>query len=283
MFDKRENWNPVTTNSDGTICHAELIEQPFRWKKPRLVSIDCDIFHPDVPERFVADVFGVMAAAHQHTFEVLTKHPQRARYLLGVGCMGCFENDVEDTLAMYSERPLVWPLPNVRLGVPVEDQEAANNLIPMLILSKATYRFVRVVPMNCEIDLRLFFPPMSGVGWVSPHRLVGYKGELLLHRVECGGTDNPVHPDWVRSLRDQCKAAGASFIFKHWGEWVETECQPGGDLGDDMRRGIVTIVKPSGENDGHFRRGDVLMRKVGNKSAGRLLDGVLHDEFSHAA
>lgn len=214
MSAKSKNWNLVTEGQNGVVCHLDQLEQPFNWEEPHLVEVGCDIFHPGVPDSFIADIFGVMAAASQHTFEVLTKHSQRARYLLGVGCMGCFENDIEDTLAMYSDRSLVWPLPNVRLGVLIDNQEAANSLVPSLILSKAVYRFARVVSMQGEIDLRSFFLPMGGFGWVSPHRPVGYKGELLLHRVECGGGDNPAHPDWVRSLQDQCMEAGAAFISK---------------------------------------------------------------------
>jgi protein gp37 len=88
-----------------------------------------------------------------------------------------------------------------------------------------------------------------------------------------------MHPRWASDLLAQCRGADVPFFFKQWGEWIPTEVVPGGDLGGDMRRGVVEQVRPFGEIDGHWKRGDVYMRRVGKKNAGRLLDGVEHSEY----
>lgn len=94
----------------------------------------------------------------------------------------------------------------------------------------------------------------------------------------------PMHSDWVRSLRDQCQAAGVPFLFKQWGEWAPHRARPGGDEGGDLRRGHVRYLQGDGrEPDGHFRKGDAAVARVGKKAAGRTLDGHTWDEFPKAA
>lgn len=88
-----------------------------------------------------------------------------------------------------------------------------------------------------------------------------------------------MHPDWARSVRDQCVAAGVPFFFKQWGEWAPTEVKAGGDLGGDMRRGVTEIVHAPGNPEGYFRKGDAIMTRVGKKVAGSLLDGREWKEF----
>ena len=97
---------------------------------------------------------------------------------------------------------------------------------------------------------------------------------------ESGPKARPMHPDWARSLRDQCQAAGVPFLFKQFGEWGPHQAVPGGDEGGDIRRGHVRYLQGDGrEPDGHFRKGDAAVARVGKKAAGRLLDGVTHDGF----
>lgn len=102
--------------------------------------------------------------------------------------------------------------------------------------------------------------------------------------VICGGESGPharpLHPGWVRSLRDQCATAGVPFLFKQWGEWAPHHASAGGDEGGDVRRGHVRYLQGDGrEPDGHFRKGDAAVARVGKKSAGRKLDGVEHNGF----
>lgn len=85
---------------------------------------------------------------------------------------------------------------------------------------------------------------------------------------------------WVRGLRDQCAEVGVPFLFKQWGEWAPHQARAGGDEGGDLRRGHVRYLQGDGqEPDGHFRKGDAAVARIGKKAAGRLLDGVQHDGY----
>lgn len=89
-----------------------------------------------------------------------------------------------------------------------------------------------------------------------------------------------MHPDWARSLRDQCTAAGVPFLFKQWGEWAPHRAVAGGDEGGDLRRDHVRYIQGvPREPDGRFIKGDAAVARVGKKAAGRTLDGVLHDGY----
>ncbi|AJG18781.1 phage Gp37/Gp68 family protein [Cupriavidus basilensis] len=98
---------------------------------------------------------------------------------------------------------------------------------------------------------------------------------------ESGTSARPMHPDWARSLRDQCAAADTPFLFKQWGEWAPpTKREDLRFLGDLMHAGRAIHVYGDGrEPDGHFRQGDDHMLRIGKKAAGRLLDGIAHDEY----
>jgi protein gp37 len=110
----------------------------------------------------------------------------------------------------HLEQRLVWPLPNVWLGVSVEDQKWADIRIPALQATPAAVRFLSCEPLLGPIDLDPWQsggPPWSGIHWV----IVGG---------ESGSGARPMHPAWPRSLRDQCVEAGVPFLFKQWGAWA---------------------------------------------------------------
>lgn len=113
---------------------------------------------------------------------------------------------------------------------------------------------------DCEAVAHEYHPDTETLDWV----IVGG---------ESGHNARPTHPDWIRSLRDQCEATGTPFLFKQWGEWGVERPKAGGDLGRDMRKGKVRFVQLDRAPDGHFRKGDAIMRRVGKARAGRLLDG----------
>lgn len=268
-------------------CHPERLDAPLRWTKPRKVFVNSmsDLFHEDVPDAFIDQVFAVMALAKRHTFQVLTKRPERMlRYMTRLSKSAKLLDDaartVGYTLEFQGQYLVSWPIQNVWLGVSVEDQAAADERIPLLLRTPAAVRWISAEPLLGEVDLRrIVMPDGDALG----SALYNDGESAGLDWVVVGGESGPkartMHPAWVRGLRDQCAAAGVAFLMKQWGEWQETDVVSGGDLGGDIRAGRVTIVKPAGESDGHFRRGDVLMRRVGKKAAGRLLDGVLHDAY----
>lgn len=161
--------------------HPERLGLPLRWRRPRLVFVDSmsDLFHPGVPDGFVARVLETMRLASQHSFFVLTKRPARMRALL-------------------SEQ-LPAPLPNVWWGTTVEDDRQVWRA-DRLRSTPAAVRFLSLQPLLGPLpSLRL-----DGLDWV-------YVGG------ESGPHHRPVEPEWVRDVRDRCVAAGIPFLFKQWG------------------------------------------------------------------
>jgi protein gp37 len=264
------------------VCHPDRLDQPPKWRKPRRVFVCSmgDLFHEDVPWSFICAVFAVMAAARQHTFQVLTKRPRRAlglfRHLhlcdsvaetLGVSAR---DNGLCSTW-MDNEFP-GWPLPNVWLGVSCENQAAADERIPLLLQCPATVRFVSCEPLLGPVDVE---PALHrGVEERKRHftDVVCHPDRLdqppkwVIVGGESGPKARPMHPDWARSIRDQCQAASVPFFFKQWGEWRERID------GDDWTRETCRI-----DLDGR-----ATMIRVGKKAAGRLLDGKLHEEWPDA-
>ncbi len=288
-------------------CHDERLEDPLHWRTPKKIFV-CprgDLFHESVPDAFLDQVFAVMAMAPQHTFQVLTKRPERMwrffnrSYRLldwwhaNVGAVAA-GNGLANPLARRaaaSERD-AWPsfalpLPNVWLGVSVEDQEAANERIPLLLQTPAVVRWISAGPLLGPVDLSVeYLSLLCGGGYPfkclpSEHRtrLIDLLDWVVVEG-ESGSHARPMHPQWARVLRDQCHEADVPFLFKQWGEWEFTAAVSGGDLGHDIRECVVALVSADGrENDGHVHPGDVFMRRVGVKRAGRLLDGELHEAF----
>ena len=163
----------------------ERLNQPLRWRKPRRIFVNSmsDLFHPDVPDGFVAEVFDVMVQAPQHTFQILTKRPQRmARWVL-----------------RSWRRPI---LPNVWLGTSIEEDRytfRANYLRD----TPAAVRFLSLEPLLGPLPSL----DLTDIDWV----IVGG---------ESGPGARPMHASWVRDIRDRCVTAGIPFLFKQWGEWA---------------------------------------------------------------
>ena len=138
-------------------CHPERLDQPLRWTKPRRIFVNSmsDLFHPDVPFEFIIEVFARMALAQQHTFQILTKRPKRMldflttenfyqeRTIKGKAwqILGAYRNRNYSSFGMKAP----WPLPNVWLGVSVEDQATADERIPLLLETPAAVRWHREV------------------------------------------------------------------------------------------------------------------------------------------
>jgi protein gp37 len=181
-----------------------------------------------------------------------------------------------------------WPLSNVWIGTSCEDQQRADERIPHLLRCPAAVRFLSCEPLLGPIDLSKFH-----IGWwrcfnceqahdPGPDEPLGTEIDcsncgnpgpleidgLHLHWVICGGESGhgarPMHPDWARSLRDQCVVAGVSFFFKQWGEWAPVSTATG------------LHELPFGEYDVKTRFG---FTKAGKKQAGRMLDGLEWNEF----
>ena len=191
---------------------------PQRWKNPRRVFVVSmgDLFYESVPFEFIDQVFAIMALCPQHTFQVLTKRPERMREYLTTPMrleeIYLWWNSYSGT----SPEAQGWPLPNVWLGVTAENQEQADKRIPVLLSTPAAKRFVSIEPMLGPVDLHnLGWGPHGGaVAWQNKE---GRKLDWVIIGGESGPGARPMQADWARSVRDQCQAAGVPFLFKQWG------------------------------------------------------------------
>jgi protein gp37 len=258
-------WNGKVSESNW----GQMVK-PLSWKKPRRIFVNSmsDLFHDGIPDETIDRVFAVMALCPQHTFQVLTKRPARMRYYLGKrNGMGNSEicRAINAIPAQLGNRhgALEMPLPNVWLGVSVEDQARADERIPLLLDTPAAKRFLSCEPLLGPVDLTRLNPggiqalnALHGAS-VDP----GYSEWCAIDWVIVGGESGkdarPMHPDWVRSLRDQCKTAGVSYFFKQWGAWHSDAL-----LFTDMQ--------------GQCPPANM---KVGKKASGRILDGMEHNGF----
>lgn len=323
----------------------EMLAAPLHWKQPCRVFVNSmsDLFHDDVTNEQIAAVFGVAAACPQHFFQILTKRPQRMpewfRWIEShphwshplqkalcchPGPLPGLDADDEGTTLARVIGGRDWPLPNVHLGVSIENQKTAEERIPLLRECPAAVRWVSLEPMLGAVDLEWCLLKTSTLhmrvdiaGAIRNKAFYGYEedgepispkaAEAELRRrlaagekylatckcptfdpqtgckpienpridwVVCGGESGPnarpMHPDWVRTLRDQCREAGVPFHFKQWGEWRESADGP-------------RCVTRDGRNlpnlEPNWRNGDgsVRIERVGKASAGNLLDGVRYE------
>ena len=286
----------------GKVVQApkDVLTQPLRWKRPRriFVTSTSDPFHESVPDDWIDRIFAVMALAPQHTFQVLTKRPERAwQYLAAsrssVVCREAFDLVCEDHIRnpnsrlgnqciMTGDIPHLrdWPLPNVWLGTSIEDQATADARIPCLLMTPSAVRFISAEPLLGPVDLTRLDTvddchtnALSGktCGPVPTERFTHPRLDWVICGGESGPGARPMHPDWARSLRDQCQAAGVAFFFKQWGQWA---C-----LHDHEGRRDWMLMTYDGKLDLPDDRwpdeeaGEAAVVPVGKKAAGRLLDG----------
>jgi protein gp37 len=244
-----------------------------------------DLFHDQVPDEFIARVFAVMFCTPRHTFQVLTKRHARLRSLLN-----SHEFVLQVDRALYNdhgrteprEALSVWPLPNVWLGVSVENQQWADIRIPALLETPAAVRFLSCEPLLGPVDLSAWLPvPLCDecdANMEAPmcngcHRAFEQRIGWCIVGGESGPGARPMHPQWARDIRDQCNSAGVPFLFKQWGEWAPTGAF-GVGIGEVSRRMFV-----SGKSHPVNAWMDEEIARVGKKAAGRELDGRTWDEY----
>lgn len=190
--------------AENVVCHPDRLDIPLHWKKPRRVFVNSmsDLFHEQVPDLFIKQVVATMTVTPWHTYQILTKRPARM-------------------LAFYTHAQ-PWPtlvLPNVWLGVSVEEQRAADERIPLLLQTPAAVRFVSAEPLLGPIDLSKCLTRRTEVSF--PISAFGAARETTwpgLNWIIVGGESGPRHRpmdlEWARSLRDQCVKAKVPFYYK---------------------------------------------------------------------
>lgn len=241
--------------------HRDKFDTPLFWKKPRrcFVCSMGDLFHKDVEWPVIDEVFNQTSTYRAHEFIVLTKRIEAAWYY--------FNSPIHNT----STSRKLFLTPNLWLGVTCENQQRADERIPILLQIPAAVRFVSCEPMLGAIDLDNYLMNNEG-----KYMNVLECGFHYLDWAICGGETGtgarPLHPDWARSLRDQCQDAGVPFFFKQWGEYCALSQMPY----ETYREWYVSHGTEGWDcNDPRW--------KVGKKAAGRILDGLTWDEFPEVA
>lgn len=252
--DRHRGWTPEGWGGPRRRTSAEYWKQPLKWDRAAarqgerrrvFCSSLADVFDNQVDASWRTDLWNLIAATPHLDWLLLTKRPQNIKKML----------------------PENWGdgYPNVWLGTTVENQAEADRRIPHLLAVQARVRFLSCEPLLGPVNLRNAFivGPEGGWEWWGAER-------HMLHWAIVGGESGPgarpMHPDWARSLRDQCAAAGVAFHFKQWGEWI-----PIARVGEGGKSIAERLV------DHHVWNDTTVSRRVGKSAAGRLLDGVQHD------
>ena len=273
----------------------ELLEQPLHWKRPRKIFVNSmsDLFHEKVETEWINQIVAAMLVCPQHTFQILTKRPARMKEYFCSAGRAAIEPHMQRLRSGICR--LDWPWRNIWLGVSVEDQKTADERIPLLLQTPAAVRWVSYEPALGSVNLnrvphfemraaqlvrakfrqsgKPFFErpihidhPLAGqiFVWDSPEHP---KLDWIVAGGESGPSARPAHPDWFRSVRDQCQAASVPFFFKQWGEWRAAR-----DEQDRLstKQQLVQLV------------GQSWMIRHGKRGAGRLLDGREWNEFPDA-
>lgn len=295
VISAKGTWNGFTS------FVKSAMEKPLHWKTPRKIFVCSmgDLFHESALIRWIDMIIAMAALVPKHIFIILTKRPEKmfdyfkaskddlierwgdACYEIGVSD----KNDDIDSPPCWIHNRLQdeWPMNNLWLGVTAENQEQANIRISILLEIPAVKRFVSVEPMLGPIDFydiqkgNEFYHALKGFGDISGSN--GHFGGTKLDWVICGGESGPgarlMHPDWVRSLRDQCQNAGTPFFFKQWGEWVP-EDQASKPLYEKYLTMPINNWPKHLPQDPH---GQKLFFKAGKKAAGSTLDGEKFKEY----
>ena len=268
--------------------HETELLKPLRWQRPRRIFWNAhgDTFHEAVSDEWIDSVFAVCALTPHHTHMILTKRSERMRAYMTGGTIAR-QSAVWQAMYGYAKTakaadvldswyggpgPHQWPLRNVWLGVSVEDQTRADERCEDFRNTPAAVKFVSYEPA---------LGPVDWSGWEFVNQIIaGGEG---------GPKARPPHPDWFRSTRDWCTPNDVAFFFKQWGEWEVALDRERDDpdwradySNNYVDRGKSKWLNLAGGSGFHGERFHV-MRRVGKKAAGRLLDGVEHNGFPSIA
>jgi protein gp37 len=234
----------------------KALYEPLKTKKPTMYFVNSmtDLFHEDVPFEAIDKIMAVIALCPQHTFQVLTKRADRMKEYFDTPYLyKKIRGEAVGITNDFTLGSIDLPLPNLWLGVSVENQEQADIRIPYLLETPAQVRFLSCEPLLEQV----YLPSLPKIDWV----IVGG---------ESGKDTRPMHPDWVRYIRNQCEATGVKFFFKQWGEWIPL---------NDYKERISEFGSKTFETINQFDNTSFAMVKVGKKKAGVLLDGKEYREM----
>jgi protein gp37 len=294
-------WKPAPTDEGIGGCGEHPVQK--YGSRPRRIFVDSmgDLFHENVTDEMRDRIFAIMALCPQHIFQVLTKRPERMLEYFANDIRGMRWLDAWDKLPNLPKlarasvpQVIDGVLPNIWVGVSVENQVTADERIPLLLQTPAAMRFVSCEPLLGAVDLRCVqfqneWEVNALTGDHGVYRPLRGRSDRKLDWVIAGGESGPgarpIHPEWARGLRDQCQDAGVPFFFKSWGEWGRLEDHRGlsWKVGDE-RTGYFSQDAP-GDYEWHsvgVASDGQHMLRVGKKAAGRLLDGRAWEQFPEA-
>lgn len=282
------NWGPGAPRRRTSASNWAL---PKRWNAQaaaffaqhgRRQRVFCaslaDVFDNAVDPQWRADLFALIASTPNLDWLLLTKRIGNAKTMMA---------DALHLNPAANRDGMIWPLPNVLLGATIVNQDEADRDIPKLLQTPARGRFLSMEPLLGPVDLT-HIDMFCGDGEIYPLKgttdCVDDEGaptddvpalDWVIVGGESGPGARPMHPDWARSLRDQCQAAGVPFLFKQWGEWVDADNGPNDDAPYKGKADCWAHI------DGGHHSGAMgvdffntyPMYRVGKKAAGRLLDG----------
>jgi len=181
--------------------HPDKLDQPLKWKKPRMVFVSSmgDLFHEDVPFHQIDVILGQIVKVPQHTFLILTKRPTRMSFHLS-------DQMLPGRITPDHLHQIQWPLPNLWLGVTAENQQRADERIPILLQIPAAKKFVSVEPMLGPLKLSLRYHSHG----IQGHR----KLDWVIAGCESGPGRRPAKVQWFRDLKNQCVEAGVPYFLK---------------------------------------------------------------------
>jgi protein gp37 len=250
--------------------------------RPRVfVNSMSDWLDDEVPIEWLAYLLETIHLCPNLDFQLLTKRPENwgvrvlascfhiAGYRDGkISASGPTAPEMQGGDTMWNWGKEAKPPPNIWIGCTAENQEWADKRISHLLEIPAKVRFLSCEPLLGPLDLH-----QALLGSLNE---TAYNALTHLHWVitggESGGSARPSHPDWFRSLRDQCATAGVPFFFKQWGEWISV---------DNLKHGAEGSLAKSYQ--GHKHADGTLMLRLGTQLAGHLLDGTEHHAFPHPA
>lgn len=267
----------------------KALYEPLKTKKPTMYFVNSmtDLFHEKVPFEVIDKIMAVIALSPHHTFQILTKRADRMKeYFTTPYLYKKIRGEAVGITNDFTLSNIDLPLPNLWLGVSVENQEQADKRIPYLLETPAKVRFLSMEPLMGEINITCILDnqrstettlfPLRGDGYSKSFHIRARNGDFIDFETgkidwvivggESGAKARPMHPDWVRSIQQQCQEAGVPLFFKQWGEYVTPSQMPMSTyrLIEDFGDGI-------GISDNSL--------KVGKHKAGRLLDGKEYNEM----
>lgn len=297
---------------------------PLQWRKPSMIFVnsESDLFHKNVKDEWLDQIFAVMALCQQHTFQVLTKEPERMRaymqagrdrvvsYMLNKARAGVngWADWIDGRAARHKcwiekfDEHVGWPLSNLWAGVSVEDQKTADERISLLLQTPAAVRWISAEPLLSEVDLFDYLhhfrcDECGATDTESPGDSQAFEfcADDFISEVEgvdwvvCGGESGPgarpMHPDWVRKVRDDCVAAGVPFFFKQQGAWSTAKPSTFSRLSKNRWSHESVTFRADGSRYNPTQPGDLMlsdmvtMYRTNKHAAGRLLDGQEWNQF----